>query len=144
MRTFHVHRIELPSWAKVSPVEILNLSDAEFQAIQQHRGDILSVVQDEVERYLNTDMLVFEEGEEGFPNRGRLTGEYYIGNELYEKMTQQGEGDVVVVGIKTRFLEKPFYPGQDEFDYLGLDVWIACDLSRWTFTICRNTDSSVI
>jgi len=114
---------------------------ADFDAIQQHRDQLLNAVHQEVEAYLNTPDLVFESDEDGFPNIHRLSGEYYIGDESYST-----EKDPVrfVISISARCLEKPWRPGQTEFDYLGLEVWLECRSDDWELVSSRNVDSSAI
>jgi hypothetical protein len=141
MTNFKVNRIAVPAWGEQPHVERINVVDEEYQSIQLRRELLLVVVHDEVERYLNDPALVSRESRDDFPSLLRLTGDYYISKELYERLDADAK---IVIGIKTRFLEKPWYPNQDNCDYLGLDVWISCDPKSWHFTACRNTDSSVI
>lgn len=143
MKRFSVHRIEPPSWSAKRAAKINGISQANHQDIQRHRDAILTLVQDEVEEYLNTLDLVFDEGEDGFPNRSLMTGQYYIAEEYYDRCAGELPGGIVIA-ISTRFLEKAWYQGQADFDYLGLEVWIHCDPATWRFSIYRNTDSSVI
>lgn len=114
---------------------------SEYHEIQQHRDRLLAVVHREVDAYLNTSGLYVEGGEGGFPNRSRMSGTYYVGDESYTRHV----GPVwIQVGIECRCLEKPSPPRREKLDYLGLEVWLRCDPADWSFTVFRNTDSSSI
>lgn len=134
-------RIETPAWARPHDVELDDVQPSTYHAIQQHRTQLLEVVQREVELYLNTPDLYDDGDEDGFPNRTKMTGEYYIKSESY----QQKLGSAwVQIGIQCHCLEKLRLPGQIDQDYLGLHVWIKCSEQDWSFTVNGNTDSSSI
>jgi hypothetical protein len=48
------------------------------------------------------------------------------------------------VGVMCRCLARSSRPGEAVRDYLGLEVWLRCDPAGWSFSVFRNTDSSVI
>jgi hypothetical protein len=102
---------------------------------------MLAVVHREVEEYLNTPGLYVDGDEEGFPNRAKMTGEYYIGDESY---TAQVNPVSFQISFMCRCLEKPASPRQSTSDYLGLQVWLRCMPGRFSFEVFRNTDSSSI
>jgi hypothetical protein len=140
MSRFRMTRIELPDWADPPDVTREGVSDDDFEAIQQHRQALLDLVQQEVEVYLNDPQLYFTSDAAGFPNRKRLTGEYYIGSELYIAHVKPAW---VQISIFCRCVERArgsSPPG----DYLGLEVWLKCVPGKWTFEVYRNTDSSSI
>ncbi|MDB6175562.1 MAG: hypothetical protein JWL59_4873 [Chthoniobacteraceae bacterium] len=117
----------------------MRLSD--YQAIQQRRHKMLDIVHQEVEAYLNTPGLYGEDENCMFPNRSRMSGEYYVIDESYTGHV----GPVwIQVGITCRCLEPPSRSEQQDRDYLGLEVWLRCDPKTWSFKIFRNTDSSAI
>ena len=133
-------RIDKPDYASTPDVWLEEIKLATYDAIQQHRSNLLEVVENEVAGYLNNSRLV-NDSDEHFPNSSKLTGEYYIGDESYRVHV----GPVwIQVSIQARFLEKRWRKDQKNFDYLGLEVWIRCDPSDWSFSIFRNTDSSAI
>jgi hypothetical protein len=139
---FRMTRIEPPDWATQPDLSIYRVMVAEYAAIQRHRDKLLRIVHKEVEAYLNDPRLVFDGDEEGFPHRRRLTGEYYIGSEMYEAHT---DPVVFVIGIKCHCLEPPKVGVARDDDYLGLQVWLRCFPKRWaSFEVFRNTDSSSI
>ena len=141
MPKFRITRLELPGWAQQPDTDFNNIRLSDYHAIQQHRKQMLDVVHQEVEAYLNTPSLYTEGGDDVFPDRSRMSGEYYVGDESYTGHV----GPVwIQVGITCRCLEKPSRPGQEDRDYLGLEVWVRCDPPNWSFTIFRNTDSSAI
>jgi hypothetical protein len=117
----------------------MRLSD--YHAIQQRRQQMLDIVHQEVEAYLNTPGLYGEAGDDMFPDRSRMSGEYYVSDESYTGHV----GPVwIQVGITCHCLGKPSRPGQEDRDYLGLEVWLRCDPTDWSFIVFRNTDSSTI
>jgi hypothetical protein len=137
---FRMTRIEPPPWATQPELRIAGVTVGEFAALRRHRDAMLRAVHREVEAYLNTPGL-YGVGE-SFPDRRRLTGAYYPGDESY---TAHRDPAWVQVSVLCRCLGRP-KPGADrEDDYLGLEVWL-----RWvpgrraTFTVFRNTDSSSI
>lgn len=101
---------------------------------------MLSVVHGAVTEYVNDPDLVCDlEGH--FPQKERLTGEYYVGNEYYE--TEVGPVHYII-SIQTRFMEKPWLPNQSDFEYLGLEVWLACYPEKdWEFSVTGIDSSSI-
>ncbi len=137
---FQATRIAVPAYARKADVWLHNMKLADYNEIQVHRGELLGVIHEEVESYLNTTELVYD-SDEGFPSLARLTGFYYISDETYETHVNPLWYQI---SIQTHFLEKPWMDNQEDFDYLGLQVWVRCDPEAWRFSIFRNTDSSVI
>jgi hypothetical protein len=132
--------VDPPDWATQPCLEIDSLTAAEFATIQRHRALLLKIVHREVENYLNDPLLCPEGG--SFPDRLRLTGEYYIGAESY---TAHREPDWFQISVMCRCLEHPKAGVPREDDYLGLEVWLKCVPGRWArFEVFRNTDSSTI
>jgi hypothetical protein len=135
-------RIEPPQWAMQPDLRIYGVTVAAYAAIQQHREKMLAVIHQAVEAYLNDPLLVFDGDEDGFPHRRRLTGAYYIGDELYQALADPA---AFTISIMCRCLERS-KPGVDrDDDYLGLQVWLKCFPGQWSsFEVFRNTDSSSI
>lgn len=130
-----------PAWARPHDVSLFDMWLSTYHRIQQHRDQLLEHVQREVEDYLNTPGLYCEGDEDSFPNRSRMTGEYYISNESY----RQHVGPAwVQIGVQCHCLEKPWLPSRVDRDYLGLHVWIKCTEEDWSFEVNGNTDSSSI
>jgi hypothetical protein len=138
---FRMMRVELPGWARRPDAHLDNMRLSDYHAIQQRRGQMLDVVHREVEAYLNTPGLYGEGGDGMFPDRSRMSGEYYVSDESYTGHV----GPVwIQVGVICHCLEEPARPGQENRDYLGLEVWLRCDPNDWSFAVFRNTDSSAI
>jgi hypothetical protein len=134
-------RVELPGWARPPEVDLDDMRLSDYHAIQRHRGSMLELVHREVEAYLNTPGLFVERDEDGFPNRSRLSGEYYVSDESYTGHV----GPVwIQIGITCHCLERAPPSGFEARDYLGLEVWLRCDPKDWSFSVFRNTDSSAI
>jgi hypothetical protein len=138
---FRMQRIEVPSWARRPDVWLHGMRLSDYHAIQQHRDRLLDAVHQEVELYLNANDLCFVADEDGFPNRSKMSGEYYIGSESY---AAQAGLIWYQISVACRCLEKPVRTHQSDFDYLQLEVWLRCDPADWSFTVFRNTDSSSI
>lgn len=137
---FRMTRIEPPDWAAQPDLAITAVTVAEYSAIQRHRHKLLRAVHREVEAYLNTPEL-YVEGE-GFPDRLRMTGAYYIGSESYTAFRNPAWFQI---DVQCRCLERPRAGADREDDYLGLEVWLKCVPGRWSsFAVFRNTDSSSI
>lgn len=142
MARFRMKLIERPRWADVPDVWLSDIRLADYQAIQRHRVRMLKVVHKEIEQYLNTENLVYDdEDDDGFPNRLRMTGDYYIGDESY---TQHVNPLWIQISVGCRCLGRSVVKNRRPDDYLGLEVWLRCEPPRWTFSVFRNTDSSVI
>jgi hypothetical protein len=131
-------RIEPPAGYQVD-VSLDQMRLADYQAIQEHRDKMLEVVHKQVEKYLNTRDLVYDD-EEGFPNRSRMMGEYYIGSETY---VGNNEGGWIKVAVECRCQEKPSELYPQGGDYLGLTVWLRTMPGRGTFKP-QGTDSASI
>jgi hypothetical protein len=138
---FRMTRIDPPGWATQPDLGITLVTVAEYAAIQRRRDRMLRAVHREVEAYLNDPRLYFTGDEDGFPDRDRLTGEYYIGGEAY---IAHADPTWFQIGVICRCLERPRGRGGRADDYLGLEVWLRCEPGRWSFTVFRNTDSSSI
>jgi hypothetical protein len=132
--------IPAPAWADPPRIMLRDMWLDDYEAIQEHRDRLVAAVHKAVEKYLNTRGLSFTSDEDGFPNRTRMTGEYYLSDEYYEGNRPDG----FKINVHCRCLEKPWQPGATEpDDYLGLDVWLLCKPKRWTFTV-QAVDSSSI
>ena len=132
--------VRRPRWAAAPDIWLQRIRLADYEAIQARRDRMLKVVHKEVEDYLNTTGLYSEGNGDGFPNRSRMTGEYYTAEETY---TADDDTDGFMISIKCHCLGHRV-KSRKASDYLGLEVWLECDESYRTFTVFRNTDSSVI
>lgn len=142
MAKFRMTRIERPAWADEPTVTKEGVADADYQAIQTRRAEMLDVAHKEVKKYLNTRGLYFKSDEDGFPNRSCMTGEYYLSDESYYGNLLPG---AIQISVFCRCLQRPSLPGATESqDYLGLEVWLRCVPGKWKFKVFRNTDSSSI
>ena len=140
MAMFRLTRIDPPDWARQPSVSIEGVTAEEYAAIQRHRDKLLRAVHQEVETYLNTPGL-YGEGE-SFPDRLRMTGAYYIGDESYIAHRKPAW---LQISIMCHCLERPKAGMDRDDDYLGLQVWLKCVPERWSsFKVFRNTDSSSI
>jgi hypothetical protein len=140
MSTFRMNRIDPPEWARQPVRNITGVTTAEYAAIQRNRDELLRIVHREVEDYLNTPGL-FGEGE-SFPDRLRMTGEYYIGDESY---IAHHNPAWFQISVKCRCLERPKSGLARDDNYLGLEVWLKCVPERMSsFDVFRNTDTSSI
>ena len=138
--SLRMRRIEPPSWARSRETRIEDLPPETHDAIQRERDALLEFVHREVQEYIDDPGLCFPDT--SFPNRTRLTGEYYIGGESY---FVDPDACRVRISVKCRCLggPKPGVPRDD--DYLGLEVWLTCNLGRSPrFEVYRNTDSASI
>lgn len=147
-----VTRIPVPDWAKDHARGVVRradgFGDADFRTVQAHREPILALVHRTVESYLLGPMTF----EDGFPSRGRLTGEYYIGSEYYtsahDTYLDPASGAVVEllyrVAVRARCLQRPRpHHRPDAYDYLGLSVDVRCDPDRGWLSVF-GCDSQVI
>lgn len=142
MARFRMKRIDRPRWANVPDIWLNEIRLADFEVIRTRRDRMLKVVHKEIESYLNTEGLYYDDPEdEGFPNRVRMTGDYYISDESYAVDDDTGG---FLISIRCHCLGRRVAKNRRPDDYLGLEVWLRCEPPRWTFTVFRNTDSSVI
>ncbi|MFN6206469.1 MAG: hypothetical protein ACK49R_08515 [Planctomycetota bacterium] len=137
---YRLTRIEAPDWATQPDFDVGGVTVAEYSELQRHRDELLRIVHQEIENYLNTPGL-WGEGE-GFPDRLRMTGTYYIAAESYF-----AHRDPVwwQISFKCHCLEHPKAGIERDDDYLGLEVWIKYTPTLLpSFEVFRNTDSSSI
>jgi len=114
------------------------MTKGERLALEDLHDKILIMVDDLVEEYVNTDTLCAPPGEDWFPVQTRLTGEFYICSESYDRLP--GESWIQLC-ISAHCIGKNPH-GID--DYLGLDVWLRYDPKDGRLTNHRNTDSMSI
>ena len=137
---FVLTRIGASDWATQPDLNVGGVTVAEYSAIQRHREKLLRIVHREIAKYLNTPGL-YSEGE-GFPDRLRMTGAYYIGAESYFAHRDPASFQI---SIKCHCLEHLRAGVDRDDDYLSLEVWLKCVPGRWSsFEVVRNTDSSSI
>jgi hypothetical protein len=144
---FKMVRIAVPTWAPPyarGATKFGTIADKYYDAITpteqatlaKMHGDILTMVAALVEEYANDGCA--PPGEEWFPQRLRLTGEFYIGGESYHRLP--GEPWIQVC-VEARCIGRE--PGGPR-DYLGLHVWLRYDPQSNRLWNHRNTDSMVI
>lgn len=132
--TFRVSLIEAPTWARRPRVDLEGVSETELAAIQLHRAALIASVQSAVEQWLrDVDENAL------FPNRAKLTGSFYVGDELYER----GEEGNIRISIFCRCLERPKLGTDREDDYLGLEVWLNYVEGSATFEVSDIDSSSI-
>jgi len=101
---FSMNRIEPPAWADQPALRIEAVTVSDYASIQRRRDRLLRVVHQAVEDYLNDPQLYFTDDDDGFPNRERLTGQYYVADESYTAH----EGPAwFQIGVMCRCLERP-------------------------------------
>jgi len=144
----HMTRIALPEWARGFILEVdEQFGEEEYRRLSTHRVQILDAVQEAVEQYINDDNCVTDGGL--FPQRDRMTGEYYISSERYsiyrEPLPQRerwGERQWAF-SFSAHCLEKRWLDSQTDFDYLGLEVHFLWEPAGQRITF-GGTDSSSI
>lgn len=92
------------------------ISLTQFQELTKRWDDILSIVQKELVQYVNDDNLCFNDTENSFPIRSRLTGSYYIDTVSYSNHVHPNGFQIM---ISTRLTE---HSVEGETDYLGLEI----------------------
>src|SRR5690349_18881688 len=104
---FAVTRIPVPDWApsyaRGQTSFAAGFTEEHYNAVQPHHEAILALVDRTVAEYL--DSYSFDDG---FPQRDRLTGEYYVGSESYAHSAEPYPG--YVVNVRVRCLKKPQPP----------------------------------
>lgn len=133
-------RIPRPSWSREPRIDDAGISREVYSRICAARELILASIDLEVSKYLSDPELVFSSVDE-FPSTRRLTGEYYLGDERYFIDPVRGYYRVAVA-IRCLGLSPHGKTLLD--DYLGLEIWLECSPEYRTFSVFRNTDSSVI
>jgi hypothetical protein len=136
----NINRINPPSWAHPSRVRSDGVSSEVLARLQAAREALLSAVHTEVSAYLSDPQLVFDSADD-FPSRRRLTGDYYLGDHHYDVDPETGR---CRISVMARFLAHPLPTQSHPEDYLGLEVWLYFIPDSQGFSVCRNTDSSVI
>lgn len=135
-----VRRIDRPNWSRGPRVTTEGVSDEMMERLRSAREGLLATVHSEICSYLSDPQLVFDSADE-FPSTQRLTGEYYISDEYYHVAPESGR---VRISITAHCLAHPLQPQAPPDDYLGLEVWLESDADSRSFSVFRNTDSSVI
>ncbi|MBC8138845.1 MAG: hypothetical protein H8F28_23445 [Fibrella sp.] len=114
-----------------------DLSDAEFSSVEQCRPKLIHVVTDAITDYINDDALCSADGL-SFPDRSKLTGEYYLEDENYSS-----DSFTIAIRLTVRCLEKPHRFSERADDYLGF--FIGLTLSRATAELDLHTlDSAAL
>lgn len=137
---FRLTRIDAPDWAAQPDLNVGGVTVAEYSDLQRHRDELIRVVHQEIENYLNTPGM-YGEGD-SFLDRLRMTGTYYIAAESYF-----AHRDTLwfQISFKCHCLEHPRVGVERDDDYLGLEVWIKYIPSCLpSIEVFRNTDSSTI
>ena len=143
--------VPVPGWARpfaLSREE--EFGEQEFRQATAHHGEMLEVVQEAVQQYADDDERVFSEEQQLFPQRTRLTGEYYIGREDYS--IYQGpvhppirpEERKHMLSVMVRCLEKQWIENQTDFDYLGLEVFFWWEPAEQKFQYVGDIEPQVI
>jgi len=141
-----MRRIPVPNWAPDharGQFELDGVSHQEYGSLQKRRPEILAALDAAVDRYVKENS---EPGDDSFPSRDRLTGEFYIGHETYSKQSspasKKNSPASFQISLFCRCLEQP-RPGSDEpDDYLGLEVYVRCEPDGPCSAL--DIDSSVI
>ncbi len=153
---FPMRRIPPPEWApewarRVAPTVEAEFGEEEYRAVFMHRAEILAAVQEAVEQYINDDDVTSNESRRSFPERRKLTGEYYIGEENYWVSTVKYHGDrpptpqaQYLFSLMARCLEEPWLEGQTDLDYLSLSVLFEWDPAAQQVSSTCDVDSSRI
>ncbi|MFA9455140.1 hypothetical protein ACERJO_00015 [Halalkalibacter sp. AB-rgal2] len=89
----------------------------QYQDLTKRWNEMLLLVHKELLNYINDNDLCFDSGEDVFPLRNKLTGNYYIDSVSYSKHVNPMGFQIM---IKTRLTEN-LQNGKED-DYLGLDV----------------------
>lgn len=127
---FPMRRIPTPEWSRNVTVTVdKDFGEEEYQAVCTHRQETLAAVQRAVEQYVNDDLALGTD-EKFFPERSKMTGEYYISDEGYSTTDIQYHSNKPPSHTEKRYrfslmarcLEKPWHGEQTDFDYLGLEI----------------------
>lgn len=142
----HMVRVSVPTWAPTHAQGQVEFSEAgehyaaitpaERETLLRRHDHVLAFADAEVAAYV--DGMSAPEGENWFPERVRLTGEFYVGRVSYHRLPGV---DWCQVCVSARCIGRG--PGGPE-DYLGLDVWVRYDPGDDRLSVHRNVDSSVI
>lgn len=145
-----VYQIDPPSWARKPEINLEEeFGEFEHQRLHMLRAVLLRQVQEIVEKYLGDESAQQEaDGERGFPDITKMTGEYYIADESYHQYVKQcppNRGQKSLwFSLMVRCLEKPFVENQQNFDYLGLEIHFKWDVETGQFIHYGDIDSSSI
>lgn len=116
-----MHLANRPTWARPFQLES-NLTDAELAIVDQRQVELLQVVQNALTEYVNDDSVCFTDGVD-FPNRDKITGEYYLQNEVY-----QSQSGGIEIRLTVHCVEKLDQFSERTDDYLGFFVGLTLDL----------------
>jgi hypothetical protein len=109
----------------------------EYQDLAKRWNEMLSIVHHEVLNYINDDNLCFDDSEDSFPVRSKLTGNYYINSVSYiNHVNPMG----YQIRIETRLTEH-IPTGED--DYLGLEVTLFTGSVNQNFEVWSIDSSSI-
>jgi len=135
-----MHRIPPPVGAPHPRVRFDGLSPDVQAQLESAREAMLAAAHAEVSAYVSDPTLTFSPPDQ-FPSTQRLTGDYYISDECYTTDSASGRHRV---SILARCLAHPLPAQSEPDDYLGLEVWLEWHPESTSFSVFRNTDSSVI
>ena len=142
--------IPAPVWARPFERSIdPNFGELECAKILKDYESVIEVFCAAIQGYINDDSLTYELSEQGFPVRGRLTGEYYIASESYwvsyePWFERVGRSREYRFSIHAHCLEHKRSKIIDDQDYLGLEVHFTWDCQIGQFFHHGDVDSSSI
>lgn len=135
-------KIDVPSWARPFAIGI----DTEFegrvyQAAQSQMSDIQRAAHRLIQRYLDEVSAGMQ-----FPEKTRMTGDYYISEQRYgiSVSSVRREASEHRLSLFVRCLEHPFAQHQTDFDYLGLEIHFLWNEENGKFEATDDIDSSSI
>jgi hypothetical protein len=97
----------------------------EINQLDGHSEALYAVVARELERYVNDDTLCSIDGM--FPERKRLTGNYYMVSEYYSRDAAADTYKIAIQAALTEAFVGGVVTSPVEMDYLGLEVWLGFD-----------------
>ncbi|MGG3798522.1 hypothetical protein [Metabacillus fastidiosus] len=113
------------------------ISLTQYQELAKRWDEILSIVHKEVFDYINDEDLCFDDCENLFPTRSKLTGNYYIDSVSYINYVNPAGFQIT---ISTRLTERLL---TSEDDYLGLEVVLFAKSVNDTFEVWGIDSSSI-
>ncbi|KGX90207.1 hypothetical protein [Pontibacillus marinus] len=109
----------------------------EYQDLAKRWNEMLSFVHHELLDYIHDDSLCFDDSEDSFPVRSKLTGNYYINSVSYINHVNPVGYQIM---IETRLTEH-IPTGED--DYLGLEVTLFTRSVNHNFEVWSIDSSSI-
>jgi hypothetical protein len=142
---FKMVRVPTPPWARGLEVEFNNKDSEEcFFAFSPRLEEVLKLLHEQVEIFVNDPEQTFLEEEEIFPALSKLSGEYYVSRIYFVSDESRDKRAYMGMSVMLHCIEKPRFDSNTDLDYLGLEAYLYIWKDTGDLEIDEGFNTSVI